>query len=69
VKDEDNRANEINGQLIEQSFRGGHTRAVVRVNQVDLAFEFDAATNLPAAGQPIRLALDPAAITILASDV
>jgi ABC-type Fe3+/spermidine/putrescine transport system ATPase subunit len=59
----------IEGVLMEQSFRGGHIRAVVRVNGVDLAFEFAASLRLPEAGAPIRFTLNPDSISILAADV
>ena len=61
-KDEENR---IEGLLIEQSFRGGHTRVVVRIGEIDLVFEFGASVDLPEPGQPIQLALKPEAITLL----
>ncbi|HLF27471.1 MAG TPA: ATP-binding cassette domain-containing protein [Anaerolineae bacterium] len=57
--------NTVEGTLIEQSFRGGHTRALVRVGEVDLTLEFSASTELPEAGQRIRLALKPNSISIL----
>lgn len=63
---EDRRPNQVEGVLIEQSFRGGHTRAVVRVGAIDLAFEFNATISLPAPGRSIRLALDPTSISLLA---
>jgi len=62
MKDE---GNMIAGRLIEQSFRGGHTRAVVRVGEIDLVFEFSASIDLPEPGRPIRLTLKPEAITLL----
>jgi len=63
---EDERPNRIEGVLVEQSFRGGHTLAIVRVGAVDLAFEFNASIPLPAPGRAIRLALDPHSISLLA---
>jgi len=61
--------NIIVGALVEQSFRGGHIRAVVRVGEIDLAFEFGASTDLPDAGQPIRIALNPDSITLLPANL
>jgi ABC-type Fe3+/spermidine/putrescine transport system ATPase subunit len=60
--------NVVEGTLVERSFRGGHARAVVRVRDVDLAFEFGATVALPEAGKPIRLSLDPNSISLLPSD-
>ncbi len=68
VRDEDMPSNHIEGVLVEQSFRGGHTRAVIRVGEVDLAFEFSASTKLPEAGETIRLALKPNSISLLPNE-
>ena len=69
MKDENERTNRLEGVLTEQSFRGEHVRAVVRVGEIDLAFEFSAATPLPETGQTIRLTLKPSAISLLPNHV
>ncbi len=60
---------QIVGTLAERSFRGGQTRAVVRVNETALTFEFSAGTDLPEVGAPIRFALNPDSVSILATDI
>jgi ABC-type Fe3+/spermidine/putrescine transport system ATPase subunit len=55
----------VDGALVERSFRGGHTRIVVRANGTNLEFEMDSTTALPPVGSPIRLVLRPDAITCL----
>jgi hypothetical protein len=59
--------NTLAGQVIERSFRGGHARVVVRAGGTDLVFELSASMDQPAPGQPIRLTLNPEAITLLPS--
>jgi ABC-type Fe3+/spermidine/putrescine transport system ATPase subunit len=55
----------IEGKLVEQSFRGGHTQAVVRVGETHLVFEFGASANLPDIGRTIRFILKPDAVSPL----
>jgi ABC-type Fe3+/spermidine/putrescine transport system ATPase subunit len=55
----------VDGVLVERSFRGGHTRIVVRAEQTNLEFEMDSTAALPPAGSPVRLSLRPDAITCL----
>ena len=55
----------VDGELVERSFRGGHTRIVVRANETLLEFEVDSTETLPPVGARIRLALRPEAITCL----
>jgi hypothetical protein len=57
--------NPVDGILEECSFRGGHTRIVVRVNETPLEFELDSNSALPAVGSAIRLSLRPEAIACL----
>ena len=57
--------NPVDGILEERSFRGGHTRIVVCVNEIPLEFEMDSALSLPSVGTVIRLWLRPSAITCL----
>jgi len=57
--------NLVQGTLTERSFRGGHTRIVVCVNEIHLEFEMDSAVSLPPIGSAIRLWLRPGAITCL----
>jgi len=67
MRDEAEPLNHVEGVLVERSFRGGHTRAVVRIGDIDLAFEFGASTDLPETGETIRLALKPDSISLLTS--
>ena len=69
IKDEEQRANRVEGVIVEKSFRGGHTRSVIRAGEVDLVFEFNASADLPDIGEKIRLSLDSDSISILACDV
>jgi hypothetical protein len=55
----------VDGEIVERSFRGGHTRIVVRANETLLEFEVDSTETLPPVGARIRLALRPEAITCL----
>jgi len=57
--------NLVEGILVERSFRGGHTRIVVRVNEIPLEFEMDSAASLPPLGSTIRLWLRSSAMTCL----
>lgn len=58
-------ANLIEGTLIDASFRGRYQRLVVRVNDVDLVFEVEARSSMPAIGQRVRLALRDESIIVL----
>jgi ABC-type Fe3+/spermidine/putrescine transport system ATPase subunit len=69
MKDEDRPTNQIEGKMVEKSFRGGHIRSIVRVGEVDLGFEFNASAELPDIGEKIRLSLNPDSISVLASNV
>jgi ABC-type Fe3+/spermidine/putrescine transport system ATPase subunit len=57
--------NLVEGTLTECSFRGGHTRIVVRANETNLEFEMGSNVTLPSVGSAIRLSLRPEAITCL----
>jgi len=57
--------NLVEGILVERSFRGGHTRIVVRVNETRLEFEMDSTVSLPPLGSTIRLWLRSSAMTCL----
>jgi ABC-type Fe3+/spermidine/putrescine transport system ATPase subunit len=57
--------NPVDGILEECSFRGGHTRIVVHVNETPLEFEMDSTLSLAPIGSAIRLWLRPGAITCL----
>jgi ABC-type Fe3+/spermidine/putrescine transport system ATPase subunit len=50
---------QIEGRLVEISFRGGVSRAVVEVSGFRLAFELPSRTNLPVAGEKLGLYFDP----------
>ena len=69
MRDEDRPANQIEGMLVEKSFRGGHTRTIIRADEVDLVFEFSPSTGLPDIGETVQLSLNPDSISILTSDV
>ncbi len=69
MKDEDQRANRVEGVIVETSFRGGHTRSIIRAGEVDLVFEFNASAHLPDIGDKIQFSLNSNSISILASDV
>ena len=58
-------ANLVEGTLIDASFRGRYQRLVVRVNDVDLVFEVEARSGMPAIGQRVRLALRDESIVVL----
>jgi ABC-type Fe3+/spermidine/putrescine transport system ATPase subunit len=58
----------VNGTLVERSFRGGHTRIVIRAEETILEFEMDSTVALPPVGSPIHLSLRPEAITCLPMD-
>ena len=58
----------VDGVLVERSFRGEHTRIVVRANETTLEFKVDSAVVLPPTGSTIRLWLHPDAIMCLPAD-
>jgi ABC-type Fe3+/spermidine/putrescine transport system ATPase subunit len=60
-----NEENTVVGRVIERSFRGGHSRVVVRAGETDLVFELGASMEQPEPGQPIRLTLNPESIVLL----
>jgi len=55
----------VDGVLVERSFRGGHTRIVVRADEASLEFEVDSTIPLPPVGSPIRLSLRSDAVMCL----
>jgi ABC-type Fe3+/spermidine/putrescine transport system ATPase subunit len=57
--------NLVDGILTEHSFRGGHARIVVQVNDTLLEFETDSTVSLPPVGSAIRLSLRSSSITCL----
>jgi ABC-type Fe3+/spermidine/putrescine transport system ATPase subunit len=50
-------ANVIEGTVIDVSFRGRYQRLVVRIDAVNLVFEVETRSGLPAIGQPVRIRL------------
>jgi ABC-type Fe3+/spermidine/putrescine transport system ATPase subunit len=58
-------ANTLDGTLIDSSFRGRYNRIVVRINDIELAFEIEARSELPKIGERIRLTLADNAIIVL----
>ncbi len=64
----DGSVNVIDAMLVESSFRGRHSRIVVRAGDTPLDFEIDSDVPLPPAGAHLRLALRPDAMTCLPSD-
>jgi len=56
------------GTLVERSFRGGHTRIVIRAEETILEFEMDSTVVLPPVGSSVHLSLRPEAITCLPAD-
>ena len=69
LKDEGGSANRVEGIMIEKSFRGGHTRSIIRTHEIDLVFEFNPSTDLPDIGETVQLSLNPESISVLASNV
>jgi ABC-type Fe3+/spermidine/putrescine transport system ATPase subunit len=58
-------ANVLYGTLQEISFRGRYRRVVIRGNEIDLVFEFEAQAPLPPPGHPVRVSLPPEAIRVI----
>ena len=58
-------ANVLHGMLQEVSFRGRYRRVVIRANEIDLVFEVDASSPLPAAGHPVKVPLPSDAIRVI----
>jgi len=58
-------ANVLHGTLQEVSFRGRYRRVVIRENEIDLVFEFEAPSPLPPPGQPVQVSLPPDAIRVI----
>jgi len=57
---------QLEGSVVERSFRGNTCRAVIEINGMHLTFEFLSNAPLPAEGECVRLGFDPAqAIQIL----
>jgi ABC-type Fe3+/spermidine/putrescine transport system ATPase subunit len=50
---------QINGEVIESTFRGLTCRLIVAVQDARLVFEFPSQASLPAAGEAISLSFDP----------
>jgi ABC-type Fe3+/spermidine/putrescine transport system ATPase subunit len=57
--------NVLHGLLQEVSFRGRYRRVVVRVNEIELVFEFEAPTPLPPPGHPVKVSLPADAIRVI----
>ena len=55
----------VDGTLVERSFRGGHTRIVIRAERTILEFEMDSTAALPPLGSPVHLSLRPETVTCL----
>lgn len=49
----------LEGTVIENTFRGSTSRAIVEVNGVRLTFDFLSRADVPRAGRSIRLSFDP----------
>ena len=65
---EEQGVNVVNGRLEAVSFRGRYQQATVSAGEdVTLQLEFNPGQELPAAGESIRLALDPAGVVLLDS--
>jgi ABC-type Fe3+/spermidine/putrescine transport system ATPase subunit len=63
--------NWVHGQLLEVSFRGSHVKVTLGyAPDARLVFELpgSAAAGLPQPGQPLRLMLDPAGLSLLTAD-
>jgi ABC-type Fe3+/spermidine/putrescine transport system ATPase subunit len=58
-------ANSWHGTLRDVSFRGHTRRAVIRGNDIDLEFEVDTRTALPALGQTVKVSLPSDAIHVI----
>ena len=52
---------QLEGQLIERSFRGTTQRAVVQLDgEIQLSFDFASSQTLPPVGERVKISLDPA---------
>jgi ABC-type Fe3+/spermidine/putrescine transport system ATPase subunit len=58
-------ANTLDGTLIDSSFRGRYNRVIVRINDIELAFEVETRSELPKTRERIRLSLDGNSIIVL----
>jgi ABC-type Fe3+/spermidine/putrescine transport system ATPase subunit len=58
-------ANVLHGTLQEVSFRGRYRRVVIRANELDLVFEFEAPSPLPPPGQLVQVSLSSEAIRVI----
>ncbi len=58
-------ANVLRGTLHEVSFRGRYRRVVIRENEIDLVFEFEALAPLPSLGQQVQVFLPAEAIHVI----
>ncbi len=58
-------ANVLPGTLHEVSFRGRYRRVIIRENEIDLVFEFEALAPLPPLGQQVRVFLSADAIHVI----
>jgi ABC-type Fe3+/spermidine/putrescine transport system ATPase subunit len=58
-------ANVLRGILQEVSFRGRYRRVVIRENEIDLVFEFEAPSPLPPPGHPVKVSLPSEAIHVI----
>jgi len=56
---------DLEGTMLEKSFRGQRSRVSVRVGHADLVVAFEAGQPLPAVGERLRLRLSPRAVSVL----
>jgi len=56
---------DLEGTMLDKSFRGNRHRVSVRVGQADLVVALEAGQPLPAVGERLRLRLSPHAVTVL----
>jgi len=57
---------QIEGRMLDKSFRGSRTVARVQAGAVTLTFEFPASQPLPAVGETLRLRVNPEAVHFIA---
>ena len=57
---------QIEGRMLDKSFRGSRTVARVQAGAVALTFEFPASQPLPAVGETLRLRVNPEAVHFIA---
>ncbi len=50
---------QLHGHLVERTFRGSASQAVILVGEARLTFEFPSGVPLPAVGEAVQLAYDP----------